>query len=125
MWVSFRTLSTIFNFPEYSVSDNGSVSFIMAKYNIFLHDSFFTKICNDLCNHKWFLMEAKIYPTTYSIFLTIYDLLNSFTTSASHNKKYDDKPECNDYQIRPNKLSHLCWNIDYSDRSYGFPYSRV
>jgi hypothetical protein len=27
---------------------------------LFLHDSFFTKICNDLCNHKLFLMEAKI-----------------------------------------------------------------
>jgi len=32
----------------------------MIKYENFLHDSFFTKICNDLCYHKWFLMEANI-----------------------------------------------------------------
>jgi hypothetical protein len=60
MWVTFRTFSTFLNLPEHSVSDNGSVSFITGKYNFFLHDSFFTNICNDLSNHRWFLMEANI-----------------------------------------------------------------
>lgn len=73
----------------------------------------------------WKLIFYMGCPTTYSLFLTIYDPLNSFTTSASRNKKYDVMGECKDYQIRPNKLSHLCRNTDYSDLAYGPPYSGI
>ena len=64
-------------------------------------------------------------PTTYFLFLTIYDPLNSFTTSASHNKKYDVMCERKDNQIRPkNALASLPGHRLFGP-FYGLPYSEI